>query len=202
MFSLQDAEGDYEIFDYAGEAGDVCDEFESCGLGDLAVRAVRSSLSSNTAPHEVILDSGADVTVLPMDIFGDVGVSAQSGVRLRDAQGEAIPQSSGRAQVTFEVQDVEGKPLRFTDKVILAKVKQALLCAGKLMKGNWLPKYDSCNNLVMSDGERAFPLQWSRNSLSARMRIYRLQEEDEEDRHIRSVVELSADVVARRWGGS
>ena len=46
MFSLQDAESDYEIFDYAGEAGDVCDEFESCGLGDLAVRAVRSSLSS------------------------------------------------------------------------------------------------------------------------------------------------------------
>ena len=143
----------------------------------------------------MILDSGADVTVLPMDIFGDIGISARSGVRLRDAQGEAIPQSSGRAQVTFEVQDVEGKPLRFTDKVILARVKQPLLCAGKLMKGNWLPKYDSCNNLVMSDGERAFPLQWSRNSLSARMRIYRLQEEDEEEKYIRSVVELSADVV-------
>ena len=195
MFSLQDAESDYEIFDYASEGGDVCDEFGSCGLGDLAVRAVRSSLSSSTAPHEVILDSGADVTVLPMDIFGDVCISARSGVRLRDAQGEAIPQSSGRAQVTFEVQDVEGKPLRFTDKVILARVKQPLLCAGKLMKGNWLPKYDSCNNLVMSDGERAFPLQWSRNSLSARMRIYCLREEDEEERYIRSVVELSADVV-------
>ena len=197
MFSLQDADSECELSDFSDEDGDVCGDFESIGLGDLAVRAVRDYAVRDTASHEVILDSGADVTVLPMDIFGGVGVAARSGVRLRDAQCEAIPQSSGRAQVTFEVEDMEGRPLRFTDKVILAKVKQPLLCAGKLMKGKWLPKYDSYNNLVMSDGERAFPLQWSRNSLSAKMRIYRLQEEEEEEeeRHIRSVVELSADVV-------
>ena len=41
MFSLQDAESDYEIFDYVSEAGDVCDECGSCGLGDLAVRVVQ-----------------------------------------------------------------------------------------------------------------------------------------------------------------
>ena len=196
-FDLHSGDSDVDMSEFACtdvELGNICED-EDAPENDLAVRAIQQSSSHDSSPCEVILDSGADVTVLPMDIFGDVGVASKSGVRLRDAQGGAIPQSTGRANVTFEVDDVEGKVLRFTDKVILAKVKQPLLCAGKLMKGKWLPQYDSSNNLVMSDGERAFPLQWSRNSLAAKMRIYRLREEESEENYVRSVVELSVELV-------
>ena len=50
--------------------------------------------------QEVILDSGADCTVLPFGMFSDVG---GFGPSLRDAQGNEIPQSTGRVGVKFEI---------------------------------------------------------------------------------------------------
>ncbi|CAE7287414.1 unnamed protein product [Symbiodinium sp. CCMP2592] len=51
---------------------------------ELCVRAIAEG-------HEVILDSGADVTVLPMHIFGEVGCEGKANVALVDAQGSRIP---------------------------------------------------------------------------------------------------------------
>ena len=43
---------------------------------------------------EVILDSGADCTVLPVDQFGQVGIAGSKATTLLDAQGNHISQTT------------------------------------------------------------------------------------------------------------
>ncbi|CAE7849605.1 unnamed protein product, partial [Symbiodinium necroappetens] len=139
--------------------------------------------------HEVILDSGADVTVLPMHIFGEVGIEDHASVSLVDAQGSIIPQAAVREGVTFVVKGCDGSSIVFKDKAVLARVKQPLLCAGKLIRDGWLPRPDS-ENLVMAKGSQAFPLHWARNSIAATMKIFRTEEAQ-----VRMVVELGESFV-------
>ncbi|CAE7202183.1 GIP [Symbiodinium sp. CCMP2592] len=134
--------------------------------------------------EQVILDSGADVTVLPLS-HGAVGEPNANNTMIRDAQGNVIPMASYRKNVVFEVEGNEGQRLVFRDKVVVAQVKQPLLSVGKLIRDHW-SLGDVDGRLQMSKGGNSFPVHMSRNSLAANMKIYRLEE------HVRAVViELS-----------
>ncbi|CAE7784015.1 unnamed protein product [Symbiodinium sp. CCMP2592] len=134
--------------------------------------------------EQVILDSGADVTVLPLS-HGAVGEPNANNTMIRDAQGNVIPMASYRKNVVFEVEGNEGQRLFFRDKVVVAQVKQPLLSVGKLIRDHW-SLGDVDGRLQMSKGGNSFPVHMSRNSLAANMKIYRLEE------HVRAVViELS-----------
>ena len=168
--------------------GPVCEEF-------CEVRMVRRVPEEESPKHQVILDSGADITVLPASMFRDVGAPSASSVNLLDAQGGAIPQQAGRTRVTFEVEGYHGERICFKDDVILASVKQPLLCLGKLIRKNWLLGRRDNDQLVLEKDGRAFRVDWSKNSLSACMKIYRAEASDEsapeESLSVRAVVELS-----------
>ncbi|CAE7237023.1 unnamed protein product [Symbiodinium sp. CCMP2592] len=150
---------------------------------ELCVRAIAEG-------HEVILDSGADVTVLPMRIFGEVGCESKANVALVDAQGSRIPQAAVREGVTFVVEGCDGQEIVFRDRAVLARVKQPLLCAGKMFKDGWLPRPEA-EQLVMKKGSQAFPVHWARNSLVATMKIFRTEEAQ-----VRVVVELGESFLA------
>ena len=118
---------------------DSGDEFFRESSGDCEVRAVSAAVDP-AGPCEVILDSGADITVLPAHLFGSVGTPEQQTTQLLDAQGAPIPQMSQRANVSFVVEGVDGRQIVFRDRAVLAKVRQPLLCAGKLFSWRLVPK--------------------------------------------------------------
>ena len=67
---------------------------------------------------------------------------------------------------------------------------------GKLMRDNWLPQQVD-GEWVLQKGDQSFPVFWSRNSLAAIMRIFRLEERSKErELCVRIVVELSEQLEA------
>ena len=136
--------------------------------------------------EQVILDSGADVTVVPMT-HSAVGDPGPQTTLIRDAQGNAIPMASQRRNVIFEVVGDGGQRLFFRDKVVVARVKQPLLSLGKLVRDKWCLG-EVGGQLRMSKNNTSFPVHMSRNSLAASMKIYRLEQPDE---YVRVVVEVS-----------
>ncbi|CAE7675889.1 unnamed protein product, partial [Symbiodinium necroappetens] len=154
---------------------DAEDEREYCR----AVRGSSASQHHENQPVEVILDSGADCTVLPAEIYGAVGSPSLQGNMsvLLDAQGNRIAGGEERVQVCFQIHDEDGTIIEFKDRVVLAHVQQPLFCLGKLMKRQWVPECDEFGRWTMRRGEARFPLHWSRNSLATYMTISRVAHE-------------------------
>ncbi|CAE7034963.1 GIP [Symbiodinium sp. CCMP2592] len=115
-------------------AADCTDEFHD-GVAHVRVVAADPNL------HEVILDSGADCTVLPLSSFSDVGHHSRESSFLLDAQGNRIPQGQVRTSVVFEVEGEDGEVIQFRDKAVLAQVRQPLFCFGKLLRDQWVPSW-------------------------------------------------------------
>ena len=120
-------------------------------------------------------------------LFDGVGTAEQQTTQLLDAQGAPIPQVSQRANVSFVVEGSNGQQIVFKDRAVLAKVRQPLLCVGKLFRGGWYPRpsADGDAAMFMCKGSQEFPIHFSRNSLAASMRILRTEELS-----IRSVIEV------------
>ncbi|CAE7220909.1 unnamed protein product [Symbiodinium sp. CCMP2592] len=156
--------------------------------------------------HEVILDSGADCTVLPLSSFADVGQHSRESSFLLDAQGNRIPQGQVRTSVVFEVEGIDGEIIQFRDKAVLAQVRQPLFCFGKLLRDQWLPELNPQQGWCLRKGERSFGVHWSKNSLATYMRILRADGECAKSAHepaspqappamaVRLVVEISDDL--------
>ena len=108
---------------------------------------------------EIILDSGADGSALPME-DAHTGVATASDDRLRfvDAQGSPLNISSTRL-ATVDFGDFSLK-----EEFIVASITSPLLSLGKLMKHGWnLQKVDNSLHLVKAD--KAIPVAFKRNSL-------------------------------------
>ena len=108
---------------------------------------------------EIILDSGADGSALPME-YGHAGVPTASDDRLRfvDAQGSTLNVSSTRL-ATVDFGDFALK-----EEFIVASITSPLLSLGKLMKHGWnLQKVNDELHLVK--GDKAIPVSFKRNSL-------------------------------------
>ena len=144
----------------------------------LYCRAVIEEVPSEPDRAEVILDSGADCTVLPLS-YQAVGHkdSSVSKSILLDAQGNKIEGGESRVFVNFEIDTPdEDSVISFKDSVVLGNVQQPLFRLGKLMKRGWVPVCDEYDSWYMQKGEAWFPVHWSRNSLATHMRISRLEE--------------------------
>ena len=192
-----------QLFEIGSENEDSGDEGDCVGGPD-HVRVVMAAPLEGVE-HEVILDSGADCTVLPLDAFQGVGQDSQESSVLLDAQGNRIPQGQVRAAVVFEVDGDGGDVIQFKDRVVLAQVRQPLFCFGKLLRDCWTTELDPRRGWRLRKGDRSFPVHWSKNSLATRMRIRRVDEGSKtrvEETHgvitqpmeVRLLVEISEDL--------
>ncbi|CAE6915033.1 unnamed protein product [Symbiodinium sp. CCMP2592] len=86
---------------------------------------------------EVVLDSGADCHVLPMDWAEEVGETSNFEYHLKDAQGKVIPTLPVRQNVTFVFTKESGKKLKITDSAVCGNVTQPLFAVGKMWKLGW-----------------------------------------------------------------
>ena len=150
----------------SSEKASDCESYVSCDESTprLYCRAVIEETSSGLEKVEVILDSGADCTVLPMSYraVGNTDPYASKSVLL-DAQGNKIEGGESRVCVNFEIDTPEeDHVISFKDSVVLGNVQQPLFCLGKLMKRGWVPVCDEHDLWYMQKGEAWFPVHWSR----------------------------------------
>ena len=110
---------------------------------------------------EIILDSGADVSALPL-CFADVGVPDPhaSKVQYADAQGNPLRVQGAR------IAEVCIGPLKFYERFAISGVTSPLVSLGKLSKAGWfvMPKQSS---LWLADTQTDIPIQYRHQSFCA-----------------------------------
>ncbi|CAE7811967.1 unnamed protein product [Symbiodinium sp. CCMP2592] len=181
---LCDCEGSFIDNIAVGEANITADQLHH------HVRAV-----GTVELESVIFDSGADVTVLPIDRFAEVGVRTSDNrkpYKLRDAQGNSIPGGSLRARVQFEVETMEGDTVVFEDDAVLAQVAAPLLCSARLFRDGW-SLVQGEESMLLSKGERHVPVHFQKNSLAMNMYIRQICDQDELD--VRAVLHVGDELV-------
>ena len=99
----------------------------------------QSNVRAVSCKHvDIILDSGSDVTLIPMHMAG-IGTRAQAcpGTYLRDAQGKEIATSDIR-DVSFEFETLDGDQVTIKERAFFSdRVDNPLISFGKLLKTGW-----------------------------------------------------------------
>ncbi|CAE7214928.1 unnamed protein product [Symbiodinium sp. CCMP2592] len=159
----------------AASTFDLQDESDCSGIPQF-VCAVHSidMLVHDSEAHEIILDSGADMSCLPL-CYATHGTSqGAGGLALKDAQGEPLAVNDLR-EVDFVLQSEEGEPIVWREVCAIAPVTQPLLCKGKLRAG-WWPQRKPTMCLEHDSGIRV-PMSFKGNSLCIKAAIYRVGEQ-------------------------
>ncbi|CAE7357043.1 RE1, partial [Symbiodinium sp. KB8] len=119
-----------------------------------------------TTPDTIILDSGADHSVLP-ETYSMVGHSMYEHSSFNgcvDAQGNPLETVDVRSSII-----ALGGDVRFRESFLISKVTSPLLCLGKILRSGWeirwLQEYGGKPQLALVNGDRSVPLGFRRNSL-------------------------------------
>ena len=113
-----------------------------------AIRGVRGK--QGKVSDELILDSGADITCLPMSWSNSgIGTEVRGDVLIQDAQSNQMP-CGGMCNATWEFLDAfkvtpdlnqalhdEPVILNVRDKAVFSSVAQPLLAVGKMLRNDW-----------------------------------------------------------------
>ena len=96
-----------------------------------------SAGSENGDECLVMLDSGADISVLPK-AYADVGQWAPGSASLRmvDAQGKRIAHN-GVTKARISATDASGKKIEMVEEFVLGNVQHPIRCAGRLLRRGW-----------------------------------------------------------------
>ena len=119
----------------------------------------------------VILDSGADLSVLPLS-YREVGTCLDTASVLRDAQGRKI-QGGKKRHALVVIQDDMGNTMCLKDTFALLNVTDPLLAVGKLMKLGWRINGGDNVKLAYKD-EFSKSLDFRQNSLVMMAEIRRI----------------------------
>jgi hypothetical protein len=110
----------------------------------------------------IILDSGADMSVLPLE-YMNVGFALSKKSVLRDAQGNIMPGGALR-EALVELVDGAGNMVVIKETFALSNVAEPLLALGKLLKKGWkVAGHDG--EVYLSFGEFNMAVQSRHNSL-------------------------------------
>ena len=113
---------------------------------------------------EVVVDSGADVSVAPLK-YRNVGKPAKrSHVVTHDAQGKRIPETQSRV-IDIEVEDEQGEKVTIREKFAIAKVGSVILSLGRLLRWGWQLGHGP-NGPVITRGMCKLPIHLRRNTLT------------------------------------
>ena len=110
---------------------------------------------------EVVLDSGADGSVLPLE-YGHIGQPDPSfdGSSFVDAQGKPICIKDAR------IAEVRFGSVIFKERFIIAAVTSPLISMGRLLKEGWYLERNS-DGMFLARNSKRIPVHFRRNSLCA-----------------------------------
>ena len=113
---------------------------------------------------EVVVDSGADISVAPRS-FGQLGSpTASAAVVMHDAQGRRIPELGTRI-LDLEVRSTEGEVVTIREKFAVANVGSLILSLGRLLRWGWELGHEGSGPVIKRDGCR-LPIRLRRNTLT------------------------------------
>ena len=126
------------------------------------VDCIRAIGSTSPTPVEVVLDSGADGSVLPLE-YAHIGLHDESFHKdsaYVDAQGKPINVRGAR------IAEVQLGSVRFKERFIIAAVTSPLISMGRLLKDGWCLENNGGTMKLVRAG-RSIPVHFKRNSLCA-----------------------------------
>ena len=161
---------DFEQFDMSSSDFDG-NWTESPWLHESITSHVRMVNDDSQGPDDIVLDSGADVSALPLCYSGVGTPVSHDGSMFVDAQGNALHVDSTRlAKVRFG-------DVTFKEKFIVSGVTTPLLSLGNIMRSGWSICNDGTSQWLMKD-DMWIPLFLKRNSLCAKGFIQLIQDAD------------------------
>ena len=114
----------------------------------------------------VTLDSGADVSVLPLH-YGEVGTWRPGSEKLKmvDAQGTKIAHQ-GLTKARIKIEDSEGKAIELIEEFVSGNVQHPILCAGRVLRRGWSISGGNDGKMFLCHEERnlKIPINTERNS--------------------------------------
>ena len=144
-----------------------------------SIRAIGSL--DDSASVEVVLDSGADGSVLPLEYANigshDTDFKSSSFI---DAQGNPIDVRGAR------IAEVRFGSVVFRERFIIAAVTSPLISMGRLLKDGWGLHTEAGNMTLVRNG-RSFPVHFRRNSICAYGNIRMVNAEATEQSHVRAL---------------
>ena len=157
-----------------------CDDAENfpcepnTNLETVDANSIRTVGYSDPCSVEVVLDSGADGSVLPLE-FGCVGYPDKSfdGSKFIDAQGKQINVKGAR------IAEVRFGQVVFRERFIIAAVTSPLISMGRLLKDGWLLQNNKDGTMALVRNSKIIPVHFKRNSLCASGVIRVLSSTDE-----------------------
>ena len=113
---------------------------------------------------EVVVDSGADISVAPC-AFADLGSpGTPAAVTMHDAQGKEIVELGSRV-LDIEVRSLEGETVTIREKFAVANVGSLILSLGRLLRWGWELGHEGGGPVIKRDGCR-LPIRLRRNTLT------------------------------------
>ena len=123
------------------------------------VVAVRAVTANRAEKVEVVVDSGADVSVAPRPFAACGSPGDPSAVIMHDAQGN-------RTRILdIAVQGLDGETATIREKFAIADVGSVILSLGRLMRCGWELAQESRQPMIKKDGCR-LPIRLRRNTLT------------------------------------
>ena len=159
---LPEAQPDYEAFDLTyAEWYEECDV--ECDAMIAAVHEAHDCSSYVQASHleshagldgmyEIVLDSGADVSVMPFDwealgsVDHDMSLNPAQ-LELRDAQGASMPHQGAK------VLELDVGDMVIPEKFVVTSVGAPLLALGKMFRQGWKLDHDGDGHSWLINGE-------------------------------------------------
>ena len=135
--------------------------------GEDTVRMISENFYiSNSALRkvEIILDSGADVSSLPLWLRGEGIAAPAQAAGVQDAQGKRT-HIAGRRLLSLILFSSDGSPIKIKENVVVANVVDPLIAIGKLLKDGWSIMNIS-NQLYLTDRSSRIAVHYHRNSLA------------------------------------
>ena len=127
-----------------------------------AIDCIRAIGLVNPTSVEVVLDSGGDGSVLPLE-FAHIGLHDETFHKdsaYVDAQGKPINVRGAR------IAEVQLGTVRFKERFIIAAVTSPLISMGRLLKDGWCLENNG-GTMKLVRGNRCIPVHFKRNSLCA-----------------------------------
>ena len=119
-------------------------------------------------PQLVVLDSGADISLLPYEMCNRGRNQRLGRAVLEDAQGSRL-QTFGRRSAQVECEDSNSDVVVIEDDFIVASVRAPLISLGRLLHRGWTLNASQAEagvSLVAPDRQSYIPLHFKRNSLA------------------------------------
>ena len=170
-----------------------------------AIRAV-SHVPGDHAGDWIILDSGADVSLLP-NSYGDVGIPVtHRNLQLEDAQGGSLA-VAGMRRADVHVLGINGQSTVINEEFVLSNVTSVLLSLGRLMRQGWMLQSDGSGtvgegtgvSLVSPDRSVTIPVVYRRNSLAISAKVCSVQMVHGPQR-VRAVATVTSEIESGKRG--